>query len=114
MIVTPPKNTTGEINRNSVRYFLRAIDFRPEELTEDKLSFLGFGSMKKAIEQLTKSSNLFDTESDAIKASMAVRSKLFVLRFLRQERQEYNRRKKKPSDNNAEPSLKVRRSQIQT
>lgn len=91
-------------------YFLRPIDFRPERLAEDKLPLLGCSSIDKAVEQLTASCNLFDTEAEAIEASLLVRAELHRLSFLRQERQSIHEHYKTAAE--AENQISIRNDQI--
>ena len=84
-----------------MKYFLRPIDFRPERLTEDITRY--YHDERTAIEQLSIAGNLFDSEQDAREASIAVRAELNRLRFIRQERQEYDRRNGMRPDKLPEP-----------
>lgn len=68
------------------KYFLRPGDMRPELLTDR----VCYPDMTTAMEQLNLEGNLFDTEEEAIEASIVVRAELQRLRFIRQELQEYN------------------------
>ena len=73
-----------------VYWTLRHGDFRPEKVDCNITCF--YPDEKTMLDQLAKAGNLFDCEQDAIEASIAVRAELNRLRFIRQERQEYNRR----------------------
>ena len=57
-------------------YFLRPIDFRPEQLTEDKLPLLGCPSIDKAVEQLAEYCNLFNAEAEIQKRNDQIRESL--------------------------------------
>lgn len=82
------------------KWFLRGGDFRPEKLTPENMSMLGYSDGHKALEQLAETCNLFDTETEAVKASTAVRSVLALLSHGRSERQGCNLQKKTPSCSN--------------
>ena len=69
------------------KYFLRPGDMRPESLTDS----VCYPDMSTAYEQLELAGNLFDSEAEAIEASIAVRAELKRLKSIRQELQEYNR-----------------------
>ncbi|MCM1077782.1 MAG: hypothetical protein NC411_10530 [Bacteroides sp.] len=79
-------------------WYLRHGDFRPEKLQSGET--LGYPNAQITLEQLSNAGNLFASEQDAIEASIAVRSELQRLRFIRQERQGYNRRNGKHPDSN--------------
>ena len=71
------------------QYFLRPGDLRPEALTDS----VCYPDMETAIEQLDLAGNLFDTESEAIEASITVRAELQRLKTVRRELQEYSQRR---------------------
>lgn len=81
-------------------YYLRSGDFRPEELDGKAYKFLGYPTNAIAIEQLAAARNLFDSEDEAIEASINVRAELQRLEFVRRERQAYSRRYQRQPDNN--------------
>lgn len=75
------------MEKTKTKYFLRPGDMRPEALTDS----VCYPNMAVALEQLALAGNLFDTEKEAIEASISVRAELQRLKFIRQELQEYNR-----------------------
>ena len=72
---------------HNVKYFLRPGDMRPEKIVDN----VCYPDMQTALEQLELAGNLFNTEAEAIEASISVRAELQRLRIVRQELQEYNR-----------------------
>ena len=73
-----------------VYWTLRHGDFRPETVDCNITCF--YPDEKTMLDQLAKAGNLFECEQDAIEASIAVRAELNRLKFIRQERREYDRR----------------------
>lgn len=82
----------------SVRWHLRPGDFRPEPV--DGSITRHYPDERTALEQLSEAGNLFDSERDAIDASIAVRAELNRLGFIRRERQGYGRQNGMRPDNN--------------
>lgn len=75
------------MEKTKTKYFLRPGDMRPEALTDS----VCYPDMNTALEQLELAGNLFNSEAEAIEASIAVRAELQRLKVVRQELQEYNR-----------------------
>ena len=88
-------NQTAQTNSAAPTNFwvLRSGDFRPERLCDYKPKNMGYPSEQHAVQELKAAGNLFDTERDAIEASITIRAELKRLEFIRQEQREYIRRR---------------------
>lgn len=73
--------------QRSKKWFLRAGDFRPEEVTLDnmKLTFGRHTSLDQAIEWLSQGNNVFPSKQIAEEASLTVRSFLASFAIVRSE-----------------------------
>ncbi len=83
---------------DNIHWYLRPVDFRPEKIVGNTTKY--YRNERTALEQLSEAGNLFDSERDAMEASIAIRAYLNRLIFVRRERQEYARRNRMQFDNN--------------
>lgn len=99
------KYPNNEIMRNNTKrnkaktearrdfWVLRSGDFLPERFSDCLPMYMGYYSESVALRELRRAGNLFDTQEDAIEASMSIRAELKRLEFIFRERQEYIQRR---------------------
>lgn len=93
-------------------WVLRSGDFRPERFSDCVPKNIGYPSEQIALRELREVGNLFDNEQDAVDASIAVRSELKRLEYIRQELRRYNRRRDIRLRNDVSSDRKNRALQI--
>lgn len=92
-----------------MKYFLRAGDFRPEEVTLEnmRLTFGKYVSFDQAKEYLSQSNNSFPTRELAEKASLMIRSLLASLAICSSEPARLDPQTQKQSGNSRQPLMTV-------